>query len=374
MKLFQVFNPEHDLALSNGDRYFIAPRNIREMACDLAPLLEVIKCNHPIVWGWDSAVAEQLFRRGIAREALPTDVALSALRERSGRQTAHHLLRAFRSENPNGPYIGESVLIHHAEEIDPYVACHKHIMLKNPLSGSGKGLRHLSCDCVQSKTIEWANALILRHGYLTAEPYYNKVLDFAMEFHVTEGKCRFFGYSLFTTNHHGRYEANILMEDKKIETILSNYIPCVALHALQTWVIHHTDLIVPTEWDTNQFPLHFGIDMMIVKDAGSDKPFALHPCVEINLRLNMGIIAHEVRRHFLAPETEGTFHIASFPTTEALQTFHHSYTQKFPAVYHDRKIESGYHPVTPVLSHTRYLAYVLCRHATQDFSIAESTL
>lgn len=368
MKLFQVFNPEHDLALANGDRYYIAPRNIRDMACDLSPLLEFIKCNHSIVWGWDTAVAEQLYRSGIAREALPTDLALAALRQRSGRQTAHHFLHAFRTNNPNRPYLGESTIIHKIEEIAPYIACHKHIILKNPLSSSGKGLRHLSIGDEQSKTIEWANALIQRHGYLTAEPYYIKVLDFAMEFYVAEGQCRFFGYSLFTTNHHGRYEKNILIEDKKIETILSNYIPRRALHALQTWVMQHTDLIIPTEWDTSQFPLHFGIDMMIVKGESADTPFALHPCVEINLRLNMGIIAHEVRCHLLAPEVEGSFHIASFPTEEALQTFHYNYTQKFPAVFHDRKIKSGYHPLTPIQSQTRYHAYVLCGDDIQDLT------
>ena len=39
MKRFFFFNPEHDLALNNGDSHFIAPKNIREMANDLDPLI-----------------------------------------------------------------------------------------------------------------------------------------------------------------------------------------------------------------------------------------------------------------------------------------------------------------------------------------------
>ena len=86
----------------------------------------------------------------------------------------------------------------------------------------------------------------------------------------------------------------------------------------------------------------------------------LHPCVEINLRLNMGIIAHEVRRKLLASGTEGTFHVTAFPTEEAAQQFHQEQTTKYPPVYREGKIVSGYHPLTPILPHTRHHAYVVC--------------
>ena len=143
MNRIKAFNPEHDLALANGDRHFIAPKNIREMACDLAPLMDVLDCDHPLVWGWDHAVKEQLLRQGVAADRLPTDAALTALRECSGRATAHRLLKAFCSTHPDGPYAGESILIHDTPEIPPYATRHGHILLKNPYSSSGKGLRHL---------------------------------------------------------------------------------------------------------------------------------------------------------------------------------------------------------------------------------------
>ena len=106
MNSIKVFNPEHDMALANGDRHFIAPRNIREMACDLAPLLEFIEGDEILVWGWDHAIKTSLLRMGIAEGELPTDAALTALRTCSERQSAHHLLRAFHADHPEGPYIG----------------------------------------------------------------------------------------------------------------------------------------------------------------------------------------------------------------------------------------------------------------------------
>ena len=257
------------------------------------------------------------------------------------------------------------------------------------------------------KVKNWANALIRRHGYLTAEPYYNKVQDFAMEFCVREGQCRFIGYSLFNTNAHGRYESNLLMEDEKIETLLTQYIPHSALHEVRDWVISHFTHIIPAEWDTTHHPLYFGIDMMVVKttddgqqttDDGQrttdrvsacecyvnlhtnspasatelktkftselkiqNSEFKLHPCVEINLRLNMGIIAHEVRRALLAPGTEGTFHVTSFPTEEAAQRFYQEHIEQFPPLFQAEKIVSGYYPLTPIHSHTRHHAYIVCR-------------
>jgi hypothetical protein len=261
--------------------------------------------------------------------------------------------------------------------------------------------RHQDSSPSIKKIKNWAEALLHRHGYLTAEPYYDKVQDFAMEFCIHDGQCRFIGYSLFNTNPHGRYESNLLMEDEKIEALLAQHIPHSALHEVRDWVIAHSHHIIPVEWDTTRHPLYFGIDMMVVKNsrqftidkvaiereqrllAGSAEcsnfnevnsqltiqdpeiknqksEIVLHPCVEINLRLNMGIIAHEVRRRLLAPGVEGRFHVTAFPTEEAAQQFHREHTEKYPPVYREGKMVSGYHPLTPILPHTRHHAYVIC--------------
>ena len=422
MNRITVFNPEHDMALANGDRHFIAPRNIREMARDLAPLLDIVSGDGITVWGWDHAIKTHLRRMGIDAAMLPTDAALTALRTCSERKAAHHLLRAFHADHPHGPYTGESLIAHNIEDIAAYATRHGHIILKDPLSSSGKGLRHVnmneddndndndnenfqwvaSSSPSLSKVENWANALIKRHGYLTAEPFYDKAQDFAMEFCIRDEQCHFIGYSLFSTNHHGRYESNLLMEDAKIEDLLAQYVPHSALHEVQAWVISHSAHIIPTGWDTTKHPLHFGIDMMVVETTDKvafereqrlltdsaersnfnevngqqttdairkanfqfsilNSQFRIHPCVEINLRLNMGIIAHEVRRQLLAPGTEGTFHVTAFPTEEAACQFHQEHTTQYPPIYREGKIVSGYHPLTPILPHTRHHAYILCR-------------
>ena len=422
MKQILLFNPEHDLALANGDRHFIAPRNIREMAHDLADIMEAILPSsdsessfisplasaHPVPWGWDPAVVEQFKRMGITAQELPTDDALAALSRRSERITAHQILCNFRKAHTDNAFIGESLVARTFDEIADFAERHQHILLKAPLSGSGKGLRHvnkeglplspsgggtpesseqsgggmLSLSSSLKKVESWANALIRRHGYLTAEPYYNKVQDFAMEFIADATGCHFIGYSYFITDTHGRYIGSRLMSDTKAEELLCTYVPRKALHKIRQWMIlHHTD-IIPSEWDTTRHPLPFGIDMMIVRESQQstvnsqqstvnhpdgnsefriqNSLFTIHPCVEINLRMNMGIIAHEIYRHLLTPDAEGMFRIARFPDNASLRAFHDEQTSLHPTTYRDNRLASGYKAITPINTGTTHLAYISC--------------
>ena len=398
MKRFAVFNPEHDLALANGDAHYLAPRNIREMAHDLAPLMDYLEWDTP--WGWDAAIVSHLHKSGIPRQELPTDAMLAALRTRSERITAHHLLQQMLPLSAH--LTGESYVCRSLDDIKAYATQHSHLLLKAPLSGSGKGLRHVKTrpipPCEGGSTaitdsqvlphredsggsIPWADALIRRHGYLTADPYYDKVQDFAMEFIVADGQCHFIGYSLFTTDDHGRYDSNLLLSDADIEARLSEYIPRSVLHDVRHFVEAHTDLIIPAEWDTSRFPITFGIDMMIVNLTGQqptadgqqsthpdgnsqlrthNSQFKLHPCVEINLRMNMGIIAHEVRRLCLASGSQGQYRIAIFADNAALMSFHEEQRSRYPVEYDDGRLVRGYLPLTPIRQATRYLAYVVC--------------
>ena len=415
-----LFNPEHDLALANGDRHYIAPRNIREMARDLAELMSITTplyeestlqggaSPHPIPWGWDAACTERFKRMGITTPALPTDGAIAALSRHSERGTAHRLLNAFHQSHPDSIYIGESLIVRSFDELTAYAMQHRHILLKAPLSGSGKGLRHVNFNddvndndnvdhpsgrqstSALKKVESWANALIRRHGYLTAEPYYNKVQDFAMEFMADATGCHFIGYSLIVTDSHGRYIGSRLMSDAEIENTLARYVQREALHEVRRWVIEHHSHIVPTAWDTAQHPLPFGIDMMVVRTIDNSQPttnreqsslrelprceggklnyqlsivnyqFKLHPCIEINLRMNMGIVAHELYRHRLTPDATGTYQIARFADNATLRQFHEEHSQLHPATYHEGKLSSGYMQLTPITDDTLHLAYALC--------------
>ena len=87
----------------------------------------------------------------------------------------------------------------------------------------------------------------------------------------------------------------------------------------------------------------------------------LHPCVEINLRCNMGIVAHEVRRHLMAPEATGIYRLALFPNHAALQAFDKEQRALYPALYRDGLLVQGYCPLTSTEGNTRHLAYIISK-------------
>ena len=63
-------------------------------------------------------------------------------------------------------------------------------------------------------------------GGVIAEPIYNKVEDFALEFYSDgAGEVTFAGYSLFRTGKSGMYEGNYLLSNEAIRGKLSQYVP-----------------------------------------------------------------------------------------------------------------------------------------------------
>ena len=60
---------------------------------------------------------------------------------------------------------------------------------------------------------------------MIGEPFYDKLLDFAMEFFADEwGQVHFIGYSLFETDKRGVYKENLLAADRVIEERISTYV------------------------------------------------------------------------------------------------------------------------------------------------------
>ena len=66
---------------------------------------------------------------------------------------------------------------------------------------------------------------------MIGEPFYDKLLDFAMEFFADEwGQVHFIGYSLFETDKRGVYKENLLAADRVIEARISTYVSAEILH------------------------------------------------------------------------------------------------------------------------------------------------
>lgn len=346
MKL-HIFNPEHDLALASNLRQFTAPHAGRQLRSDLSfiPALwadegdlvlvddidnardkvrhlggdlvdkvefitkvqlahfiktEFLDSVHP--WGWDLSLKGELEHIGIPEIALPGDAILNKVRALSSRQwAAEHLQSGVR-------------FVQSVAEVKSLVREWGKAVIKAPWSSSGRGVRFVSADEFREGSgypsfERWVGNIIYRQGGVTVEPYYNKVMDFGMEFEMVDGKVLYRGLSLFDTIKNA-YSGNVLCpEDKKVE-MMARYVSPERLLQIRQHVI---DVMEPALKGIYSGP--FGVDMMIyVKEqnlpasdgASSDvqDDFGVNECIEVNLRRTMGHVAIDLADYLQETSSE----------------------------------------------------------------------
>lgn len=384
-----LFNPDHDLALANHDLNYMPPASARQLSSDLAllpawyagkenlvlapsayniPFLKEMRIRFPelssllteaevamsknldyVPWGWDAAVYKRFIQLGASPRALPAQRQLDLIREKSHRLQAVHLLKKLQLSN----CCGESCYLTEINDLKAYIESRTSCLLKAPLSGSGKGLNW--CKGVFTTHIrDWCKNVIRQQGGVVAEPLYDKKLDFAMQFYAdSEGKVRFSGYSLFRTNASGAYEGNLLTADAEIEEILGKYVPVSVLKEVCCLLETHLPELLG-----GAYVGYLGVDMMICRSYDLLE-YRLHPCVEINLRMNMGMTARLLYDHFVQPGRKGVFNISYYPMNDRLQEAHHQQMAKHPLEVSDGRVVRGYLSLVPVTPRARYNAWML---------------
>lgn len=334
MALFHIFNPEHDLALAYGKEGFTPPaaaRNLRKglgflpafwaddgdwvvvddveeaerQASRFSMLPQVNFCHwkqlgqiarsmdgEPLFdpWGWNLSLRHALLRVGIDEGVLPSREQLEWVRAISHRRTTINLLETLVRSVP--ATIGKRKEAKEIGEVwrwmEPWGKC----VVKAPWSSSGRGVRLLDNNG-EPGILKFVRNTIERQGSIIIEPFYNKVMDFAMEFILDgEKKATFVGLSVFHTNK-GAYLGNVLAgEDEKWDILLR----ATKSDDVRSLVKALEKLLVEM-CGTYHGPI--GVDMMVVEQEGGRR---VHPCVEVNVRRTMGMAAVSV-----AKRTEGCF-------------------------------------------------------------------
>ena len=345
MKL-HIFNPEHDLALAANLRQFTAPHAGRQLRSDLSfiPALwadegdlvlvddidnardkvrhlgtklvdkvefitkvqlehliktEFLDSVHP--WGWDLSLKGELERIGMPEIVMPGDAILNKVRALSSRQwTAEHL--------QSGVQFVQTVT-----DVKSLVREWGKAVIKAPWSSSGRGVRFVSADEFREGSgypsfERWVGNIIYRQGGVTVEPYYNKVMDFGMEFEMVDGNVLYRGLSLFDTIKNA-YSGNILCSEDKKEEMMAQYVSPERLLQIRQHII---DVMEPALKGNYSGP--FGVDMMIyAKDMSAlnqvistDMPsdFGVNECIEVNLRRTMGHVAIDLANYLQQTSAE----------------------------------------------------------------------
>lgn len=311
-----LFNPEHDLALAHGAHNYTAPPFARQLRHDLrllpawvapagayvavpddAPInedqrwlnehhLDVIPVTisqiadlgpcriHP--WGWDAALRYRLLQAGVSPDYLPTDEQLNLIRDLSHRRTTITVHQALGEAFSPCP-----VELTTQEEVVSFMTQHPGCYLKMPWSGSGKGIYRVIDPHGDQHVLRWIDGALHRQGALLCEVGLEKVQDFAIECECHEGKTRLTGYSVFDSDFHSQFGTGRVAPKEELHQLMQEEYP--ALDQVVDDVLNALNDIVAPHYDG---PL--GIDMMIYRNEKGET--ALNPCVEVNLRMTMGMV------------------------------------------------------------------------------------
>jgi hypothetical protein len=385
-----LFNPDNDLALANGDENYMPPLSARKMADDLSLLPAwyaspgaLVMCNEKVdetwlqqiknslglsiqlikedeiasrnslklcPWGWNATLIKHARLQGFSDDSLPDKEEMDDIRELSHRSLAVSLLREL---TVSSSFCGLSEELTSEEAVREFVESYPRVLLKAPWSGSGKGLRPGKGEFT-SHIQGWSNRVIKNQRCVVGEPFMDKVKDFAMEFFCDDsGRVHFAGYSFFETDVRGAYKGNLLASDEIVESRLTEFVSLLDLHFLRDQLEEKLSRIL-----NNKYRGYLGVDMMIC--CFPEHPvYRIHPCVEVNLRMNMGIFSRLFHDRFVQSDRTGCFSVEYFQDPLLLCEDHKQKQTDYPLIIRDGRISSGYLSLTPVGRQTNYRASIL---------------
>lgn len=306
--MIRLFNPEHDLCLANDTPGYTPVSSALRFGQDCEDILyrildmtyegkngEEPTLGNVSAWGWDTFARKRLLEMGIPPHDLPSDHQLDQVRTLSHRRTALQAADFIRRNISDTRFLcpHEAQEINKPEAINSFLEKYGQAVFKAPWSGSGKGLRWIHRNQMSHSDEGWCRNTIRKQGSLIAEARETVVQDFAMLFSVHENKVLYEGLSLFNT-WNGTYKSNILASNQHILGILSRYVPMETLEEVRMLFSQFIEKNF-----LGRYRGFVGVDMFICRNdfiGQSDTlPYVLSPCVEINVRMTMGLLA---RRYY----------------------------------------------------------------------------
>jgi hypothetical protein len=232
-----------------------------------------------------------------------------------------------------------------SDEVGSFALQHEEVVFKAPWSGSGKGLCWTTGQ-VSDNMLGWCKNIAEKQGCVIGEQVYDKVQDFALEFKCFDGMVAFSGYSLFETESHGVYKSNDLKTDdaifQKIISFINQDFFLKIKNRLSDFIEKH---IAPF------YSGYLGIDMFVYQQNNT---YLLHPCVEINLRMTMGLVARLLYDKFVFQEAKGKFHVDYFSSSEELWADHCEREKMMPLQVENGRIKQGYLSLSSIEKGMKY--------------------
>lgn len=379
-----IFNPENDLALADGGANYCPTPAAVQIAYDLASLplwfanekdYVILPDEHHleyynsvsllfsiaipfgneninnitscIPWGWSPQIKRRLRVMGFDA-ILPSDDSVFKIRELSNRKTSIKILTALRDKGIGIPLLPSYKTS--PDDVANFVNSRHRCVVKAPWSGSGKGIAW-GIGQVEIPMEHFYKGVIKRQGGVVCEEYLNGKVEFAMEFFSNGKNVSFAGYSLFKS-FKGSYSGNVLASDSDIELFLSQYIAFDEILKVKEGL---PDILTSLLCDSGYIG-YLGVDMMIYESNGT---MHLNPCMELNLRMNMGMVSRLFFDKYVAKGCRGEYRVSFFKKPGEAHAAHLADSKAYPLEVDNGQILSGYLNLSPITERSRYSVSVM---------------
>lgn len=271
------------------------------------------------------------------------------------RITSLDFLNVFLEQNPFNFFIRKDMTgtkVTGIDEIENLIKRQVPLVLKAPLSSSGRGIQIIRKPILNTSNRQWISGILNQQKYLIAEPFLNKIADISFQFRIT-GNCEpeYLGYSVFETNSNGQYKSTFIhpeIERTGISEIIHEVETEIGITAIKLGeALNHSVYNV----------LHrgfLGIDAMIYRDK---KGLKIQPCIEINSRMNMGILTKFIEMK-INRDTMGKYKLF-YGSRGEFHQFAKEMTLEHPLKIRNGKLSSGFLSLVEPDMGKKFGAYIL---------------
>ena len=323
-----IFNPQNDLALASGGINYVAPPFAVQMARDLAVLPAFIAEPESLIitdsdldaewleqldstfgldvhavkrselrrlsdfrimpWGWSLDMRRRLLKWGASQESVPSKDEIYHLRGLSHRRVTT-LIHLRMQELLGKQLCPTPVELATTSEVMGFVEKHRQCFIKTPWSSSGRGIYH-TIDGTTPELEQWCRGALKRQGSVMCEVALDKMMDFAVEYHNSNGKAIARGYSVFETDSHSQYSHGEVASHDALKKRITELYPQLD-EVVDALTLTLNEMVAP------HYNGWLGVDMLLYNNAQSaplspPSPLntGINPCVELNLRPTMGAV------------------------------------------------------------------------------------
>jgi hypothetical protein len=246
-------------------------------------------------------------------------------------------------ENKAIPVVCDSLSVIYSELVR-----HERAVVKTPWSSSGRGLLLFPNIDSEKKNAQILGGMLNQQGFVTVEPWHQKVMDLSYQFQSIEGKIEYMGRTIFETDRKGKYLRNFLHDTPKNSDEISLFL----LEYNEEVISLLSECLAGSNY-ASKYEGWIGVDSMIYRTAEGSLKF--HPVVEVNGRFTMGAIALKIR-NYLAPGSTGFMQIY-YSQSRSFCDYCLKEEAEKPLVMKDHKIVSGFLPLTPPQRAQHFGAY-----------------